>query len=182
MVTTAEAVGELVGVAYRLHGGIGATGARILRPRKTRKGRKEISMQNIYIAGRITGLEHEEADKHFTHAATIIKRLGHAPLNPFGMVDQAPGRKYNEYLADALNILLKEADAVYFLSNWTESKGARIEWEISRILDMPRYFHAEDIPLVDMAVCGSPITGNLVASAADHVLDRHRIAAARTNK
>lgn len=37
MVTTAEAVGELVGVAYRLHGGTGDAGSRILRERMKNK-------------------------------------------------------------------------------------------------------------------------------------------------
>lgn len=72
---------------------------------------------------------------------------GHTPLNPMRMVDQTPGREYGEYLVDALQIMLTQAEAVYFLDNAHDSKGARIERFIAAELKMPQYFKTEDIPL-----------------------------------
>jgi hypothetical protein len=98
----------------------------------------------IYIAGKITGLDPAEAERLFTEAETAIEKAGHMPLNPLKLVDQAPGRHYNEYLADALNILLKQGEAIWLLDNWQHSKGALIEHRIARMLDIPRYYQELD--------------------------------------
>lgn len=98
----------------------------------------------VYIAGKITGLDPAEAERLFAEAETAIEKAGHTPLNPLKLVDQAPGRHYNEYLADALNILLKQAEAVWFLVNWQNSNGALIEQRIALQLDIPRYYQELD--------------------------------------
>lgn len=102
----------------------------------------------IYIAGKITGLHEAEAKRLFTEAATHLVRLGYTPLDPMAMVDQAPGRTYGELLHDALGILLTQAEAVYFLSNWHTSPGALIEHRIAEKLDMPIYYAPSIIPPV----------------------------------
>lgn len=96
---------------------------------------------NIYIAGKITDLDEAEAHELFSAAENLVCHFEHTPLNPMKLVDQTPGRKYGEYLADALQILLTQADAVYFLENWTLSKGAKIEHKIARELDLPIWYH-----------------------------------------
>ena len=144
MVTTAEAVGELVGVAYKLHGGTGDAVSRILRPRKTRKGTKK-GMQ-IYIAGKITGLSGEEAEGMFMMAETMLEKKGHTPLNPLALVDQDPDRTYEDYLLDALEIVLCSAEALYMLPNWRDSLGARIEHAIAVEKRLPIYYAATELP------------------------------------
>lgn len=101
----------------------------------------------IYISGGITKLDYEEAESLFMFAEAAIGRAGHVPLNPLKLVDQAEGRTYNEYLADALVIMLKQAEAVLFLSNYVHSKGAMIERHLAIELDIPRYFAIEDLPI-----------------------------------
>ena len=100
----------------------------------------------IYIAGKITDLEPEEAEGNFMWAEMLIEKAGHEPLNPLTMVDQTPGRKYGEYLADALQIMLTQADAVLFLANWHESRGARVEMFTAGECGIPRYFKADQLP------------------------------------
>ncbi len=92
----------------------------------------------VYIAGKITGIE-AEARVLFADAARRITENGDTPLNPMGLVDQTPGRKYGEYLADALRILLTQAEAVLYLDNWWISKGARIEFAIAQVLEIEEY-------------------------------------------
>jgi len=102
----------------------------------------------IYIAGAITALPPEEAEANFAEAAARIEWKGHVALDPYAMVDQTPGRSYNEYLLDALRIMLTEADAVYFMPNWEHSTGARIERAICFERVIPRYFDLADIPVI----------------------------------
>jgi len=104
-------------------------------------------MSKIYIAGKITGLPETEALERFLGAENLLMHCGHTPLNPMRLVNQTPGREYGEYLADALQIMLTQAEAVYFLDNWADSKGARIERSIAGHLEMPMYHQGEDIPL-----------------------------------
>ena len=100
----------------------------------------------IYIAGKITNLSAAEAEYSFLQAELRIEKAGHVPLNPLKLVDQAEGRKYGEYLADALQIMLTQADAVLFLANWHESRGARIEMFTAGECCIPMYFKADQLP------------------------------------
>ena len=93
----------------------------------------------IYIAGKITGLDEDVAFAEFEAAEGLIASLGHEPLNPMKLVDQSLGREYEEYLLDALRIVLIDATAVYFLPNWMDSFGARIEHAIATERLMPIY-------------------------------------------
>lgn len=131
----------------------------------------------IYIAGKITDLDYEEAESKFMWAEMLLEKAGHTPLNPLKLVDQTTGRcqcghvpgrhprgicirfgcdcdlfveaprPYNECLADALKVMLTEADGVYFLDNWHESIGAQIEAQIAIRLKMPIYYAASDLPI-----------------------------------
>jgi len=122
-VETLRAVGELVAAAWHRHGGAGQVTAVRLRGGCQRENRQTM---NVYISGKITGIE-DEAGILFAEAAQRIREAGHTPLDPFAMVDQRPGREYGELLAEAMTILLTQADAIYFLDNWGQSNGAKIE-------------------------------------------------------
>ena len=100
----------------------------------------------IYLAGPISDLEPSEAEANFLFAEMLVTEAGHEPLNPLKLVDQTPGRKYGEYLADALQIMLTQADAVLFLANWHESRGARIEMFTAGECGIPMYFKADQLP------------------------------------
>lgn len=101
----------------------------------------------LYISGAITGLEYEKAESAFMWAEMLIEKAGHTPLNPMTLVDQAEGRSYNEYLADALRVMLTEAEGVYFLSNWQDSFGAKIEHHLAIRCGMPIFYAASELPI-----------------------------------
>jgi len=54
---------------------------------------------------------------------------------------------YGEELSAAIRILLTQAEGVYFLDNYRDSRGAMIERYIAQTLEMPMFFKTEDIPL-----------------------------------
>ena len=103
-----------------------------------------------YEAGPIWGREPSEAEANFLFAEMLVTEAGHEPLNPLKLVDQTPGRKYGEYLADALQIMLTQADAVLFLANWHESRGARIEMFTAGECGIPMYFKADQLPKAEV--------------------------------
>jgi len=100
----------------------------------------------IYIAGKITGLDPDVVERNFEETAAWLTRRGHLALNPFELVDQTAGRSYEEYLADALAIMINAADAVYMLDNWADSKGARLEFYLARRLYKPIYHAIHQVP------------------------------------
>lgn len=76
----------------------------------------------VYIAGKITGCPNYKAN--FAEAAFKVRTQGNTPVIPFkGLCGELT---YKEYIDHGLE-LLKNCDAVLFLGNWTESKGAKLE-------------------------------------------------------
>jgi len=99
----------------------------------------------IYLAGPITGLDEAEAFEAFALAERFITDKGHEPLNPMKLVDQAGDRAYEEYLLDALEIVLTSAQALYMLDGWRSSLGARIEHAIAVEKKLPIFYQGSEI-------------------------------------
>ena len=86
-------------------------------------------MKKIYISGKITGLDLTEAMNLFNfamHHITIQSRGKNKPVNPFYIMPFFGIKTWFFYLINDLRVLRK-CDSVYFLTNWSESRGARIE-------------------------------------------------------
>ena len=79
----------------------------------------------VYIAGKITGHENYKAD--FKKAELDLKLKGHIVLNPADTVARIGGLEHQEYLHICL-AMIDVADAVAFLPNWKDSKGAKMEF------------------------------------------------------
>lgn len=101
----------------------------------------------LYVAGKISGLDEDEAFRLFEEAERLLIAAGHTPLNPMKLVDQAEGREYEEYLLDALRVMILDCEGVYFLSNWQDSFGARIEHAIAVEMKTPRFYAASELPV-----------------------------------
>lgn len=82
----------------------------------------------IYIAGQITGLPIEEAEKKFEKAEQELRRLDLKVINPLKL-GIPYSWSWDQQLAECKRVITKEATAIYFLSGWQNSKGARVERE-----------------------------------------------------
>lgn len=87
----------------------------------------------IYIAGKITGDPYYKAK--FARAAADIADAGHTPINP---AMQPEGMSNADYMRISF-AQLDSADAVAFLPDWEDSRGARIEHLLVEYTGKPTY-------------------------------------------
>lgn len=87
----------------------------------------------IYIGGKITGDPYYKAK--FARAAADIADAGHTPINP---AMQPEGMSNADYMRISF-AQLDSADAVAFLPDWEDSKGARIEHLLVEYTGKPTY-------------------------------------------
>lgn len=92
-------------------------------------------MKVVYLSGKITGLSEEEYKKAFNKAETKLKEFGYRVINPArkGVI---PGYEWEDYMRDCIKDLC-DADLLYHLPNWEDSKGAKLEHEIAIKLKIP---------------------------------------------
>ena len=94
---------------------------------------------NVYISGKITGLPISEVKRLFGKAATHIKEIGHTPVSPLDVTPPDADMDWKEFMIKDISGLL-DCDAIYMLRNWGQSKGARIEYQIARELELQVIF------------------------------------------
>lgn len=89
-----------------------------------------------YNSGRITG--EKNFVKNFIRADLCIIDLGHSPVNPLynGLSDTAPWMLH--MFVDIL--ILLTCRHIYFQKNWRQSRGARVEYKIAKLLRMGIYY------------------------------------------
>lgn len=83
----------------------------------------------IYIAGKVNGLQNYE--EIFAKAERNLVSRGYRVMNPAVL---GKGFDYEVYLPICL-LMLQACDAIYMLSNWTDSKGAKVELEYAKAQD-----------------------------------------------
>lgn len=85
-------------------------------------------MKNIYLSGKIAGLDVYEAKKNFENAEdSVRKQFGYLDVYIVNPMSLPPIQTtWADYLIRDL-ILLKECNAIAMLPNWKQSKGAIVE-------------------------------------------------------
>lgn len=89
------------------------------------------SKLKIYISGRITGLEYDEAFYNFKVIERRIIKAGFEPVNPMKLVKYDPEKTWWDYMLEDIK-LLSGCQAIYMQNNWIFSKGATIEYCIAK--------------------------------------------------
>lgn len=84
----------------------------------------------VYIAGKITGEMPIPVQYKFGYASTKLKEKGHKVINPVLLNDtlRKSGFDYEDMMAICFRAI-DICDAVYMLSDWHNSPGARREHE-----------------------------------------------------
>ncbi len=89
----------------------------------------------IYIAGPMRGMPNYNFDA-FNEAAEWLRAKGYEVYNPA----ELPGQQFTdatnrEALAVELAWVATNADAIYMLHGWEQSRGAMAEWALARALN-----------------------------------------------
>ena len=85
----------------------------------------------IYISGKISGIE-KEAIKIFQASEDYLIESGYQAVNPMKLNDEHD-KSWESYMKVCIKALC-DCDRIYMISNWTDSRGAKIELEIAKHL------------------------------------------------
>lgn len=110
-----------------------------MRPRKYIKCLKEWTLQEpsknmVYIAGKVTGLDYNKAQRKFDNAAAYLELNGFVAVSPMDFVH--PEATWEEAMKISLNLLI-QSDMIWMLPGWQDSKGATLEREIAMKTGIP---------------------------------------------
>lgn len=89
----------------------------------------------IYLSGPMTGLPDFNYPA-FEEKAKELRALGHEVKNPTEHDYNVSALPLREAFADYTDYICKEADAVYLLSGWHKSHGAKIEHDLASYLGL----------------------------------------------
>jgi len=103
---------------------------------------KEGETPRIYVSGKITGIE-EMAATMFKAYSEKIKAMGYEVVNPMELPHDH-GKTWPEYMREDIAALMN-CHAVYFLPSWSDSEGAKLEFELAERLNYDLIFNIEDL-------------------------------------
>lgn len=111
----------------------------------------------VYISGAITGTD-DYKERFSTAEVYVNAHKGCTAINPVKLTADMPPEttKWEEYMGEALK-LLASADAVYFMKDWKNSRGACIEHEVAIRMGKDTYFEKEDsshLPILEYETLG----------------------------
>jgi hypothetical protein len=97
----------------------------------------------IYIAGKISGLPYDAVKARFDKAAAQIRKIGFEAVNPCEISPYHEAKEWKHYMADCIPALLA-CDAVYMLTGWGDSPGAKLEHTIARMASINIVYEIEN--------------------------------------
>ena len=89
--------------------------------------------EKIYISGKITDIE-KEAPALFKQAECALKEKGYDTVNPITL-NHDHDKSWQNFMREDVKAML-DCDSIYMMSNWVNSKGAKIEREIAIYLGL----------------------------------------------
>lgn len=97
--------------------------------------------KKIYIAGKVTGeLKHTTALK-FATAKKEIEALGFEAINPIEVVGDW-NMSWELAMRKCIAALM-ECDAIIMFDNWSNSPGARVEFNLAGKINMPAFRYSK---------------------------------------
>ena len=87
----------------------------------------------VYLAGPITGRDWKKTKERFKRVEELLEAAGYDVSNP--CEHQIENGTWGQYMRQGLKALL-ECDAIFVFEDWSESKGACIEYNLARSLSM----------------------------------------------
>ena len=95
-----------------------------------------------YVSGKITGLSKEECEFNFSQGTLEAQEFSKEVLNIYEVVPFVKGKTWKQYMSEDV-LYLFECDSIYMLSNWGDSKGARLERAIAIEMGLDIIYQSE---------------------------------------
>lgn len=108
--------------------------------------------QKIYIAGKVTGLERSVVEKNFNTLKEYFTQKGFEVVSPIDIVTD-PATEWKAAMKICIAALI-DCDFIYPMSNTCDSKGAMIELDIAKALDI---LVLDTVDVDDSGVCLSTV-------------------------
>ena len=91
-----------------------------------------------YLSGQITGLPEDQAFQNFADAQTYFESLNYEVINPM-LLPHNHDKRWKSYLREDIKALC-DCEAIFMLSNFRNSKGARLEHHIAQELGLTIFY------------------------------------------
>ena len=89
----------------------------------------------IYISGKISDLDRGKTIAKFQNAKKRLNVLGYYHIsNPMEFCKYKDDKMWENYIVECVAELIT-CDAIFMLSDWAQSRGARIEYAIAKELE-----------------------------------------------
>ncbi len=92
----------------------------------------------IYISGAISNRKFEDAKQHFDSAEEVLIKRKHTVVNPVNL-SHDHDKSWLSLMKEDLTALLS-CDGIYMLRGWEQSKGACIEFNLAKDLELKILF------------------------------------------
>ena len=102
-----------------------------------------VKQTRVYIAGKVTGLAHDEVVEKFAAAEKVLTDAGFDVVNPVSATTHLPeGTDWQKYMRITMCLMLT-CDVVVLLPDYLTSKGALAELRTAEALGMQIDFYPE---------------------------------------
>lgn len=107
----------------------------------------------IYISGQISGLPLHEARLNFAEAEKWLKGQGYEVMNPMVCNVYEEWKTWVDYIIESIDAL-RGCDGIYFMDNWMDSDGAKIEKIVAEHLGLKVIEHGVSCDFKKKAIGG----------------------------
>lgn len=109
-------------------------------------------VERIYIAGPMTGRRRETVLRHFGQAKAYLEMLGFAPISPLEIPGLEGVSDYRTCMEGCARTLIREAEGIFLLRGWENSKGATAELHLARSMRLTELREGEGSRYVARAI------------------------------
>ena len=92
-------------------------------------------ISRVYLCGRISGRCPKGCAEAFSEREAYWSAMGFEVVNPLKVTPYAPGKAWEEYMKDCLEVLVR-CDYIAPEDGWGNSKGSCIEMRLARELSI----------------------------------------------